>query len=89
MPHDPYPLSPSVTILAASIGTVISDRLLAAAVALMVGLAGQIIATLLRPSIDAYAVRLRARISPPPPAPQSTPYRTAPADPPPPETPAP
>lgn len=65
-------ISPGVTVLAASIGTVITDRLVGAAVALAVAVAGQILVGLLRPTIDALALRLRRRISPtiPPPPPE-------------------
>lgn len=67
-------ISPGVTILAASIGTVITDRLVGAAVALAAAVAGQILVGLLRPTIDAIALRLRRRISPtiPPPPPSKT-----------------
>lgn len=72
--HD-LALSPSVAVLTASVGAVISDRLTGALIALAVGLVGQLVAALLRPMVDALALRLRARVAPstPPPPPQDTP----------------
>lgn len=68
IPH----LSPGVAMLTASVGAVITDRLTGAVIALAVGLVGQLLAALLRPAVDALAVRLRRRVSPstPPPAPE-------------------
>lgn len=71
--HHQYPAAGAITLVATALGAAVGDRLLAALLALVVSVFGQILVKLVTPAVDRFAKRLA------PPAPETP----APAPPPP------
>jgi hypothetical protein len=65
--HNHMPAAGAITLIATALGAAVGDRLLAALLALVVSVFGQILVKLVTPAVDRFAKRLA------PPAPEAPP----------------